>query len=173
MSFVIAAPDVVQGAAQSLAGIRSSLAEATSAAAGPTTGIAAAAQDEVSVAIASLFGNFGREFQGVSAQAQGFHAQFVTAMNGGAAAYAGAEAAAASPLQAAQQTLQGMAVFSPVAAATGRPLFGNGVNGAAGTGAAGGNGGWIFGDGGSGGSGMAGGGTGGSGGAAGMVRIGV
>jgi hypothetical protein len=98
MSFVIAAPELVQGAAQSLAGIRSSLAEATSAAAGPTTGIAAAASDEVSVAIASLFGNFGQEFQGVSAQAQGFHAQFVTAMNGGAAAYASAEAANAGQI---------------------------------------------------------------------------
>src|ERR1700689_4079841 len=153
MSFVIAAPDAVQGAAQDLAGIRSSLAQASSAAAGPTTGIAAAAQDEGSIAIASLFGNVGQEFQALSAQAQGFHAQFVTAMNGGAAAYASAEAAAASPLQAAQQGLQGMAMFSPVAAMTGRPLFGNGANGAAGTGQAGGNGGWIFGNGGNGGSG--------------------
>jgi hypothetical protein len=89
-------------------------------------------------------------------------------MNGGAAAYAGAEAAAASPLQAAQQELQGMAMFSPVAAMTGRPLFGNGANGVAGTGAAGGNGGWITGNGGNGGSGMAGGGTGGAGGSAGL-----
>src|ERR1700683_2306754 len=102
MSFVIAAPDVVQGAAQSLAGIRSSLAQATTAAAGPTTGIAAAAQDEVSIAIAGLFGNHAQEFQALSAQAQGFHAQFVTAMNAGEAAYAGAEAASASPLEAAQ-----------------------------------------------------------------------
>jgi hypothetical protein len=98
MSFVIAAPDVVQGAAQSLAGIRSSLAQATTAAAGPTTGIAAAAQDEVSIAIAGLFGNHAQEFQALSAQAQGFHAQFVTAMNGSAAAYVGAEAANAGQI---------------------------------------------------------------------------
>jgi hypothetical protein len=83
MSFVIATPDLVQGAAQDLAGIRSSLAQATTAASGPTTGIAAAASDEVSVAIASLFGNFGQEFQGLSAQAQAFHAQFVTLMSRG------------------------------------------------------------------------------------------
>src|SRR5271163_4607679 len=168
MSFVIATPDLVQGAAQNLAGIRSSLAEASAAAAGPTTGIAAAAQDEVSVAIASLFGGFGQEFQALSAQGQAFHAQFVTAMNSGAAAYASAEAASASPLQAAQQGLQSMAVFSPVAAMTGRPLFGNGATGAAGTGQAGGTGGWIVGNGGNGGSGMAGGGTGGAGGSAGL-----
>src|ERR1700678_377791 len=169
MSFVIAAPELVQDAAQNLASIRSSLAQASSAAAGPTTGIAAAAQDEGSVAIASLFGNFGQEFQGLSAQAQGFHAQFVTAMHGSAAAYAGAEAAAASPLQAAQQGLQSMAVFSPVAAMTGRPLIGNGTNGMAGTGQAGGAGGWIFGNGGNGGSGGGGGGYRGGGGAGGRV----
>src|ERR1700677_2647480 len=145
MSFVIAAPELVQDAAQNLAGIRSSLAQGTTAAAGPTTGIAAGASGGVSVSIASLFGNVGQEFQSLSAQAQGFHAQFVTAMNGSAAAYAGAEAAAASPLQAAQQGLQSMAVFSPVAAMTGRPLIGNGTNGMAGTGQAGGARGGVLG----------------------------
>ncbi len=93
MSFVSAAPELVESAAQDLAGIRSSLAEAAAAAAGPTTGIATAAQDEVSVAIASLFGNFGQEFQAVSAQAQAFHQQFVSLMNAGAGAYVSAEAA--------------------------------------------------------------------------------
>jgi len=57
MSFVIAAPELVQGAAQDLAGIHSSLAEATATVAGPTTGAAAAAEDEVSIAMASMFGN--------------------------------------------------------------------------------------------------------------------
>jgi hypothetical protein len=69
MSFVIATPDLVLSAAQDLADIRSSLAEGATAAAGPTTGVAAAAQDEVSVAIASLFGNVGQEFQALSAPA--------------------------------------------------------------------------------------------------------
>jgi PE family len=93
VSFVTAVPELVQSAAQNLAGIRSSLANAASSVAGPTTGIAAAAQDEVSVAIASMFGNFGQEFQALSAQAQTFHAQFVNLMNASAAAYAGAETA--------------------------------------------------------------------------------
>ncbi|OIN81956.1 PE family protein [Mycobacterium malmoense] len=93
MSFVIAMPDLVEGAAQNLAGIHSSLAEAAATAAGPTTGIATAAQDEVSIAIASLFGNMGQEFQALSAQAQTFHQQFVSLMNAGAGAYASAEAA--------------------------------------------------------------------------------
>jgi PE family len=108
MSFVIATPDLVQGAAQDVAGIGSSLAEATATVAGPTTGIAAAAQDEVSVAIASMFGNYGQEFQALSAQAQAFHAQFVSAMNGSAAAYVGAEAANAG------QTLLGGGVLGNI-----------------------------------------------------------
>jgi len=111
MSFVIATPDLVQGAAQDLAGIRSSLAEATAIAAGPTTGVAAAAQDEVSIAIASMFGGVGQEFQALSAQAQAFHAEFVSAMNGSAAAYVSAEAAAGQTLMSAAaapaQTLLG------------------------------------------------------------------
>ena len=101
MSFVIAVPELVQGAAQDLAGIGSSLAEATASVAGPTTGIAAAAHDEVSVAIASMFGGVGQEFQALGAQAQAFHAQFVDVMNASAGAYGSAEAANA------QQTLLG------------------------------------------------------------------
>jgi hypothetical protein len=93
MSFVIAAPEMLQGAAQDLAGIHSSLAEATSAAAAPTTGVVAAAEDEVSTAIASMFGNYGRQFQVLSTQAQAFHQQFVNLMNGGAGVYMSAEVA--------------------------------------------------------------------------------
>ena len=108
MSFVIAAPELVQGAAQDVAGIGSSLAEATSTAAGPTTGVVAAAQDEVSLAIASMFGNFGAEFQALSAQAQAFHAQFVSAMNGSAAAYVSAEAAGQTLMSAAGAPAQAL-----------------------------------------------------------------
>lgn len=93
MSFVFATPDLVESAASDLAGIRSSLAEATATAAVPTTGIASAAEDEVSIALASTFGDFGEQFQALSAQAQSFHAQFVELMNAGAGAYATAEAA--------------------------------------------------------------------------------
>ncbi|OBK52133.1 PE family protein [Mycobacterium kubicae] len=93
MAFVVAAPELLQGAAQDLAGIQSSLAEASAAVSAPTTGVVAAAQDEVSQAIATLFGNHGRQFQALSAQAQAFHQQFVGLVNAGANAYATAEAA--------------------------------------------------------------------------------
>ena len=96
MSFVIAAPDLVERAASDLIGIRSSLAEAASTAAFPTTGIASAAHDEVSIAVAAMFGDVGREFQVLSARAQLFHAQFVELMNAGAGAYAAAETANAA-----------------------------------------------------------------------------
>ena len=125
MSFVTTAPELVAAAAHDLAGIGSSLADVTASVAGPTTGVAAAAQDEVSVAIASLFGNFGAEFQAVSAQAQAFHAQFVSAMNGSAAAYISTEAANAG------ESLLGGAVTAPaqaVAQALGAPGLIQGVS---------------------------------------------
>jgi hypothetical protein len=98
MSLVIAAPELVRGVAQGLASVGSSLTESVADALGPTTGLASAAQDEVSVAIASLFGDFGREFQGLHAQARAFHAQFVRALNASAEAYVGAELANARVL---------------------------------------------------------------------------
>jgi PE family len=108
MSYVIAAPELVEAAAQNLAGIRSSLGQVTAAAAGPTTGVLAAGADEVSAAIAQLFGTYGQDFQALSAQAAAFHEEFVGLLNAGAGAYASAEAvgaqgllsATASPIQA-------------------------------------------------------------------------
>jgi hypothetical protein len=93
MSFVSVAPELLQGAAQQLAGVGSSLAQAAATATGPITGITAAAGDEVSVAIAAVFGDAGRQFHAMSAQAQAFHTEFVSLMNAGAGAYASAEAA--------------------------------------------------------------------------------
>jgi dTDP-4-amino-4,6-dideoxygalactose transaminase len=66
MSFVTGTPDVVQGAAQNLAGIRTSLVEAAEMIAAPTTRVAPGAADEVSAAIASISRNFGQEFQSKS-----------------------------------------------------------------------------------------------------------
>lgn len=101
MSFLDVAPDMVASAAQDLAGIRSALGDMTAAAAGPTTAVAAAGQDEVSAAISALFGGFGQDFQVLSVQAQEFHEQFVALLNAGAEAYVGAEAAATQTLQSA------------------------------------------------------------------------
>ena len=77
MSFVITAPEMMVSAASDLAGIGSSLNAAHAAAVVPTTGVLAAAGDEVSAAIASLFSSHAQQFQALSAEAAAFHAQFV------------------------------------------------------------------------------------------------
>lgn len=93
MSFVSVVQEGVSEAARTLAGIGSELSGASTAAAVPTTGVAAAAQDEVSIAIAGVFGNFGQEFQALSAEAQAFHEQFVSTLTAGMGQYLSAEAA--------------------------------------------------------------------------------
>jgi PE family len=55
MSFVIAAPELVQGVAQDLAGIRSSPPEAAVTAAGRTSGVAALAASVLRCASAPAF----------------------------------------------------------------------------------------------------------------------
>jgi hypothetical protein len=55
--------------------------------------VAAAAQDEVSTAIAALFGRHAQQFQALSAKAAAFHHQFVQALTGGAESYVKSEAA--------------------------------------------------------------------------------
>jgi PE family len=60
-------------------GIGSSLSAADAAATLPTTAVVAAAADEVSTAIASLFSGHVQQFQALSAQAAAFHARFVQA----------------------------------------------------------------------------------------------
>jgi PE family len=93
MSFVTAAPEEVQAAARNLAGIRSMLAQSSASAAAPTAGVVAAAEDQVSAAVAAMFGNFGQEYEVISAQTQAFHEQFVNLLNAGAAAYLSTEVA--------------------------------------------------------------------------------
>lgn len=99
MSFVIAAPEMVALAASDLAGVGSMIGAANAAAAVSTTNMMAAAGDEVSAAIVSLFSSHAQAYQAVSAQAGAFHDQFVQALGGADGAYSLAEAAAASPLR--------------------------------------------------------------------------
>ncbi|WP_263989324.1 PE family protein, partial [Mycobacterium conspicuum] len=155
MSFVVAAPEAVASAASDLSSLGSSIRSATFAAAPSTTSVVVAAQDEVSAAIAALFGGYGQKFQTLSAQAAAFHEAFVHALSGTGLLYAGAEAANVSPLQSVARNLLSAAAagHGPVEALTGRPLVGDGTNGAPGTGQAGGDGGWLLGNGGNGGSG--------------------
>ena len=102
MTYVIAAPEIVAAAASDLTTLGSTLNGATTAAAPPTTGVLAAGADEVSEAVANLFRTHAKSYQALSARRRPFIEQFVQALKAGAGAYAGAEAANVSPLQAAE-----------------------------------------------------------------------
>lgn len=125
MSFVIASPEALLAAATDLAAIRSTIRAANAAAAVPTTGALAPAADEVSAGIAALFGAQAQSYQAVSAQAAAFHDRFVQLLNAGGGSYASAEIANA------QQNLLN-AVNAPTQTLLGRPLVGDGADGASG-----------------------------------------
>ena len=129
MSYVSAIPEMVTAAAADLAGIGSAIEGANVAAAGPTTNLLAAAQDEVSTAIAALFGTHAREFQALSAQAAAFHNQFTRALSAGAGSYSLTEAANASFLK----TLLNEA-NTATEELLGRPLIGKALTGTRGPG---------------------------------------
>lgn len=120
MSFLFADPEALAAAASDLFGIGSTLSTANSAAAAPTSAVAAAAADQVSAQVAAFLSEHGLGYQQISTQIAGFHEQFVQALSAGAGAYAAAEADAA-------QNLAG-AVNAPAATLLG----GGGVTGAKG-----------------------------------------
>ena len=128
MSYVVALPETMSAAATDVVWIGSVVATANQGVAGATTGVLAAAEDEVSAAIAALFSAHGRGYQALSAQAAAFHAEFVQALSGAADAYAAAEAANTSPLGAIEKALLGAEreiQQIPTTVATG---FGNELN---------------------------------------------
>src|SRR5262249_2060861 len=98
MSFLITTPNIISGAATDLAGIGSTLAVANAAAAAPTTGILAAAQDEGSTQIPAGCSQSAGEYQQRGQDVAAFHAKFVQALNAAAGSYASAEAAGVSAL---------------------------------------------------------------------------
>ncbi|WP_186243506.1 PE family protein, partial [Mycobacterium simulans] len=164
MSSVYVVPELMAAATANLTSIGSSLSAAAAVAAAPTTGIAVAAQDEVSAAIAAWFGSYGRVYQALHAQASEYHNQFVQTLNTSIGSYVSAEAANAE-----QNLLR--AINAPTQTLLGRPLIGNGADGQPGTGQSGGAGGLLYGNGGAGGSGAPGQ-VGGNGGSAGLIGSG-
>ncbi|RUP05347.1 MAG: PE-PPE domain-containing protein [Mycobacterium sp.] len=101
MSLLLAEPQAMVAAAADIEGIGATLSAASMAAAAPTSNVLAAAGDEVSAAIANLFGTFGREYQDVVTQFEAFHNEFQRTLAAAGSAYVQAEAAAASALGAA------------------------------------------------------------------------
>ncbi|WP_257698280.1 PE family protein, partial [Mycobacterium tuberculosis] len=171
MSLVIVTPETVAAAALDVARIGSSIGAANAAAAGSTTSVLAAGADEVSAAIATLFGSHAREYQAISTQVAAFHDRFAQTLSAAVGSYVSAEATNAAPLATLEHNVLN-ALNAPTQALLGRPLIGDGAAGAPGTGQAGGAGGnaGLFGVGGTGGPGGPGGpgGVGGTGGAGGL-----
>jgi broad specificity phosphatase PhoE len=189
---MLVAPNMLETAAADVAQIGSAMSVGNLAAAIPTTEVTAAAADEVSAAIAALFGAHAQEYQAAAAHAATYHEQFVSTLSAAAASYAGTEATIATSIQGAlgavnsftsngfQTVVYGPVhtigqgwiagpvgqALDPVINAPTDALFGRDLigNGAAGTAASpnGGAGGYLFGDGGTGYAG-------GSGGSAGLI----
>jgi len=121
MSFLFATPEAVAAAATDLANIGSTINEAHAAAAALTTGLIPAARDEVSAAIAGLFGTYAHDYQALAAEFAELHDRFAQAVTASAGSYLAAEGANVTALlQTAQQNLgsllTGGGTGSPVAA---------------------------------------------------------
>jgi hypothetical protein len=99
VSLLAVTPELLTSAAADLESIGSTLSAAHLAAAVPTTGLAAAAADEVSAAVSALFAGYGQEYQALSTQARAFGQQFVQALSSAAGSYAVTDASSASILQ--------------------------------------------------------------------------
>lgn len=124
-SYVIAAPEAVALASADLTGIGKAIEGATAAAAPSTTGLVAAARDEVSAAIANVFGRYAHEFQALTTHAAQFHAHFGHALSTAGTAYATAEASNVDLLvRGLQQQFFDQGFYSPFTYLTGQPLFG-------------------------------------------------
>ena len=171
MSFVTAAPEALATAASELANLGTAIKQANATAVASTVAVAPSAADEVSEAIAGVFGSHAQQFQALSSQVAAFHEQFVQAMSGSGASYASTEATATAAMQNASPAQALDAINAPFLQAFGRPLIGNGTNGGTvnGVGQPGGAGGILYGNGGNGGNSTAAGVAGGAGGPAGLL----
>ncbi|MGB9302919.1 MAG: PE domain-containing protein, partial [Mycobacterium sp.] len=129
MSYLTAQPDLMAAASADIAQIRSALGAANAAAAAPTSGLTAAAGDEVSAAAATLFNSYAQEYQALVGEFSAFHEQFAQTLAAAGNAYVAAEAANVSAMSAAskalssitapiQSLLGGGAAASPAAAVT-------------------------------------------------------
>jgi broad specificity phosphatase PhoE len=126
MSFVLVAPDMLETAAADIAQVGSAVTVGNLAAAIPTTELAAAGADEISAAIAALFGAHAREYQAAAAQAATYYEQFVGTLNAAAATYAGTEATIATSMRGALDALNAPSQVLGSTAAAGQAGGGTG-----------------------------------------------
>lgn len=99
MSYVKAAPELLEAASADLAGIGSTLSATNAEAAAPTVTVPPPGADGVSAALSALFGSHGQAYQQLSAQAKTYHDQFVQLLQAGARSYATVDVANQASLQ--------------------------------------------------------------------------
>ncbi len=96
MSLLTTVPEELLAAAAQLSAIGSSLSAQNAGAAAPTTAIAPAASDQVSLLQAGVFGAYGTLYQQIAAEAQAIQEQFVNTLGLSGGTYAQTEAANAA-----------------------------------------------------------------------------
>src|SRR6185437_3425409 len=133
MSFLTAIPAELLAAAAKLQGIGSSLSAQNAAAAAPTTTIAPAASDQVSLLQSGIFGAYGTLYQEFAAEAQQVQQQFVNTLGLSSGTYQATESAnataAANPVSGLIDAISGQ-LGGPIHSGTGSPLglSGNSAN---------------------------------------------
>jgi hypothetical protein len=95
---LITQPQLLATAASDTAQISSAISAAKTAAASRTTGLVAAAEDEVSALTTTLFNTYAQEYHALLGQATAFHDEFAQLLATAGNTYAGAEAASASAI---------------------------------------------------------------------------
>jgi PE-PPE domain/PE family len=98
MAYVLTQPQEMATAAADVAAIGTTVAEADAAAAGRTTGLVAAAADEVSVSIATRFNAYADEWKTILGRAAAIHREFAQALTAAGNTYANAEVDSATTM---------------------------------------------------------------------------
>ena len=98
MTSLITQPQLLATAAADTSQISSAISAAKTAAASRTTGLVAAAEDEVSALTTTLFNTYAQEYHALLGQATAFHDEFAQLLATAGNTYAGAEADVAALL---------------------------------------------------------------------------
>lgn len=126
MSLLAVIPQFIVTAATTVEQVGAELTAADIEAAANTTGIAVAATDDVSLAVAAFFSAHAADYQTLASEAQDFHQQFADALKGAGGSYSATEAANAAPMESAPVEDGGSA---PAQTLLSGPRFGNRAGG--------------------------------------------
>lgn len=122
MTQLLVDPQIITTVAADIDSIGSTIRAASAAAAAPTSGLLAAAADEVSAAIANLFGAHGQQFQAMVGQVEAYAGRFQQSLAAAANAYVQTENAAAAALTGALGVAAAPAALPPALPFTNPPF---------------------------------------------------